>query len=138
MKRAYEKPIALASEDLMEGVYMTSGGGGGSDCYTTGAYIHQTPETGRENYVIQFDAKHAAKDNHNSSAQELIMYFNQPVTFVSAQGKLKSGDGTNTLHIDYSYWNNPHDNIGLGDLVVKSAAGLAITDSELICNRDGK
>lgn len=56
--------------------------------------------------------------------------------YVSSNGKLEGGDGTSTLTIGYEYHNNGNDNIGLGDLVVTSDAGLAVTGSVLHCNRN--
>lgn len=128
---SYQKPIVLLNEDLAEGVYAASGGG--DDCYTASASITQTPEGGRENYCIHADGKHDA--DHQSSQQILILYFNQPVTYVSSNGTYVSGNGTNVLKIKYTYWNNPTDNIGLGDVYVTSAAGLVVNSTaELICN----
>ena len=134
MKRAYEKPVAFANEELMEGVYMTSGDTTGSDCYTVTANIHQTPETGRENYCIQVSAHHEAE--HGSDTQWLVISFNQPVNYVSYNGQgaqLESGDGTSTLRIKLTYHNNPTDNIGSGDLYVTSNPGLAITGCKMEC-----
>ena len=140
MKKAYEKPVALANEEFMEGVYMASGAGasGDGDCYTITARIHQKPETGREDYRIQVDAHHDAK--HHSGEQRFIISFNQPVhfSFCNAQGAhVISGDGTSTLEIGLTYHNNFTENIGFGDLVVTSEAGLAITDVKMTyCNKD--
>ena len=132
--RTYERPVAIANDEWVEGVYMASGDGvkEGRDCYTATAKIHQTPETGREDYRIQFDARHAAKDNHHSGKQRMEISFNMPVEYVSSGGKLESGNHTQTLKIGYNYHNNASDNIGLGDLVVKADAGLAITNTVLV------
>lgn len=119
MKKSYEKPTVLTNGSFTEGVYMASG------CYTANAYIHQTPETGRETYVMQVNGRHDT--THTVDRQTLTISFNQVVTYVSSQGKLISGDGTNTLIIEYGYHNNPTDNIGLGDLEVKAGDGLEIT-----------
>ncbi|MBP5280886.1 MAG: hypothetical protein J6Z22_00115 [Lachnospiraceae bacterium] len=127
----YVKPVVLANEELAEGVYAASG-----DCYTVTGYIHQTPETGRETYVMQFNAVHAAADGHHGGAQVLIITFNQPVTYVSSAGTLCGGDGTNVISIDYGYHNNQADNIGLGDVQVASGDGLAIVGAVLTCNHD--
>ncbi len=135
MRKSYERPVVIQSDGLMEGVYMASGGD--SDCYTVEAYIHQTPETGREDYRIQVNAKHNALDNHHSTLQHLIISFNQPVNFVScsdSHATLENGDGTTTLDIKYDYHNNAVENIGLGDLVVTSDDGLAVTNCVLTCN----
>ena len=40
--REYAKPVVTVDNGLAEGVYAASG------CYTASAYIHQTPEPGRE------------------------------------------------------------------------------------------
>lgn len=115
----YSKPVILANNDLAEGVYAASG------CYTASAYIHQTPETGRGDYRIQVNGKHDA--DHTKETQWLHISFNQPVVYSSSQGTLESGNGTASLVIRYTYHQNPTDNIGLGDLVVQSDSGLAIT-----------
>lgn len=119
MKKSYEKPSVMQNGSFTEGVYMASG------CYTANAYIHQTPETGRETYVIQVNGKHDA--THTVDKQTLTISFNQNVTYVKSQGSLVSGDGSNTLVIDYGYHNNRTDNIGLGDLEVSAGDGLEIT-----------
>lgn len=120
----YSKPMVTVDQGLAEGVYAASGAG----CYTANAYIHQTPETGREDYRIQVNGQHNA--DHTKEAQILTISFNQPVKYVAyyANGaQLVNGDGTNTLTISLTYHQNPTDNIGAGDLVVTSDAGLAIT-----------
>ncbi|MCM1215773.1 MAG: hypothetical protein NC331_03005 [Lachnospiraceae bacterium] len=130
----YEKPIVLINEELAESVYAASGAGG--DCYTVTTRIHQEPETGRGDYRIQVDAIHAAGDSHHSGKQTLILYFNQAVTYKSSNGSLAGGDGTASISIDYSYHNNDYDNIGLGDVIVESDAGLDVSGAQLICNHD--
>lgn len=114
----YEKPLILRTEDLAEGIYAASG------CYTATATIHQKPETGRGDYRIQVNGIHKA--DHTKDKQWLTISFNMPVTYGSSSGTLKSGDGTSTLVIEYSYHQNPSDNIGLGDLVVEADPGLAV------------
>ena len=132
----YIKPIVLANEDLSEGVYAASGMASGNDCYTVTAYIHQIPETGRGDFRIQVDAVHAAGDGHHSGKQTLVLYFNQAVLYKSSNGSLVGGNGTSSINIDYSYHNNGTDNIGLGDVIVESDVGLAVTGAQLICNHD--
>lgn len=127
----YVKPVVLVNEELAEGVYAASG----SDCYTVTANIHQRPETGRGDYRIQVDATHAAADSHHSGKQVLILSFNQAVEYSSSNGKLVSGSGT-CISIEYEYHSNANGNIGLGDVVVKSDAGLAVTGAILTCNHD--
>ena len=126
--KSYEKPIAVAVEDMSEGVYAASGGAASdSDCYTTTARIHQTPQTGRGDYRIQVDAVHNA--DHMSNKQLLEISFNQAVTYVSCNGNgatLRSGDGSITLYIELTYTQNYTDNIGFGDLVVTSDPGLSV------------
>ena len=119
MKKTYVKPVVTEEEGVMECVYMASG------CYTTTARIHQRPQTGRGDYRIQVDGKHRA--THSNDKQTLYISFNMPVEYVSSGGRLKSGNGSTTLAISYTYHQNPNDNIGLGDLCVKADAGLAIS-----------
>ena len=117
------KPMILENNDMAEGIYAASGDG----CYTTTAYIHQRPETGRGDYRIQVDAKHHA--THTKEQQWLHISFNQAVNYKScnAQGaQLVSGNGTTSLVISMTYHQNGSDSIGFGDFVVESDAGLAI------------
>ena len=119
--KKYSKPVVSVDNGLAEGVYAASGAG----CYDASAYIHQTPQTGRGDYRIQVNGKHNA--DHTKESQVLTISFNQNVTYVSGGAGLISGNGTSTLKIKLSYHQNPNDNIGFGDLVVTSDAGLAIT-----------
>lgn len=119
--KTYTKPVIKLDSGLAEGIYAASGTG----CYTTTAYIHQTPQTGRGDYRIQVNGKH--NSDHTKESQVLTISFNQNVTYVSGGTGLISGDGTSTLKINLGYHQNPTDNIGFGDLVVTSDTGLAIT-----------
>lgn len=114
--KKYEKPI-LAVQEQSEGIYLASG------CYTTTAYITQKPQLGRGDYRIQVNGKHSA--DHTKDAQILTISFNMSVEYVSSNGSLISGNG-NVLQIKLAYHQNPNDNIGLGDLVVKADSGLEI------------
>lgn len=126
----YVKPMILANEELAEGVYAASG----ADCYTISWNIHQTPQQGRGDYRIQFNATHAA--DHHSTGQKLVVSFNKPVEYVGSNGKLVSGSGTSTITVSFEYHNNNGpEGIGLGDLIVKADAGLAITSAYLVCNK---
>lgn len=97
----------------------------GTGCYTVTAKIHQTPQIGRGDYRIQVDGQHHA--DHTKEAQTLTISFNQPVTYSSSSGTLAGAATGTTLTINYTYHQNPNDNIGLGDLVVVSDPGLSIT-----------
>ena len=119
----YSRPVISIDSGLAEGVYMASGAG----CYTASAEIKQTPETGRQNYVIQVNGHHSQDAVHTREEQVLTISFNQNVNYVSGGAGLISGNGTPTLRIKLSYHQNPNDNIGFGDLTVTSDAGLAIT-----------
>lgn len=132
----YVKPVLVGNDEIFEGVYAASGSVAGANCYTVTTYIHQTPQEGRGDYRIQVNGKHAASDNHHSGKQVLTLSFNLPVEYQSSNGKLTSGDGTSKIEIEYGYHNNATDNIGLGDVVVKADAGLAVTGAVLSCNYD--
>lgn len=119
--KQYSKPVVSIDNGLAEGVYAASGAG----CYDASAYIHQTPETGRGDYRIQVNGKHNA--DHTRESQTLTISFNQNVTYVSGGAGLISGNGTPTLEVKLGYHQNPNDNIGFGDLIVTSNAGLSIT-----------
>ena len=117
----YSKPMVTVDQGLAEGVYAASGTG----CYTVTAKIHQTPQIGRGDYRIQVDGQHHA--DHTKEAQTLTISFNQPVTYSSSSGTLAGAATGTTLTINYTYHQNPNDNIGLGDLVVVTEPGLSIT-----------
>lgn len=138
--KKYEKPLLIANEGFAEGVYAASGADSSSaddsDCYTATASIHQKPETGRGDYRIQVNGVHAASDGHHSGEQHLFLSFNQSVTYSSSNGELVSGDNTSCIEIKYNYHNNGNDNIGLGDVIVTSDAGLAVSSATLTCNYD--
>lgn len=124
-KRVYSKPeVEKMAFQFENQVTATSSGG----CYSTTAFIHQTPQTGRGDYRIQVNGQHHA--DHTRNAQVLHISFNQPVVYKScgANGaSLIAGNSTTNLEIALSYYQNPNDNIGFGDLCVESDPGLAIT-----------
>ena len=122
---AYIKPTAEKVTFTYEDQVVAARSDSGNGCYTADAHIHQTPETGRGDYRIQVNGKHNA--DHTKEVQWLHISFNLPVNYSSSQGTLLSGDGSNTLVIEYHYHQNPTDNIGLGDLCVVAEPGLAIT-----------
>lgn len=117
----YKKPVISIDNGLAEGVYAASG------CYSTNAYIYQTPQTGRGDYRIQVNGKHSS--DHTKESQILTISFNQNVTYVSGGAGLAGGNGTTTLIINLSYHQNPNDNIGFGNLVVTSEPGLKIVSA---------
>ena len=123
--KGYEKPVIVINEELSEGIYASSGAG----CYTVNAYIVQIPQIGRGDYRIQLDAIHNA--DHTNNSQRLTISFNQGVSYVSSNGELIYGDGTGTLIIDFSYWQNEYDKVGLGELVVTSDENLTIKNVRL-------
>ena len=124
----YEKPVVLVNEELAEGVYAGSG-----NCYTFDARITQTPQNGRDTYIIQIDGTHDAADHHHSDSRTVKISFNQNVTYVSSGAEVMTGSGTNTLYLTYVQKNGDYHNnggpefIGLGNLTVKAGDGLAIT-----------
>lgn len=131
----YEKPMAIVTEGVSEGVYMASGANG-DDCYTVRTNIHQVPQQGRGDYRIQVNAAHAATDSHHSGEQILTLTFNQPVTYSGSNGQLVSGNGSQTLNIRFNYHNNGTDNIGMGDVIVVSDPGLSILGAVVSCNHN--
>lgn len=129
--KKYEKPVVMINEELAEGVYA------GSGCFKISDYTPQEPVTGRETYVIGFNAKH--EDTHKTKTMLLTLTFNQPVEYVSSgwMSSLYSGNNTNVLVIKYA---GSHDingdkgqNVGLSDIQVKSDAGLQVLSTKLEC-----
>ena len=126
----YEKPMIL-NMGTYEGVYAASGDG---DCWVVEAYIHQWPETGREDYRIQTNGYHDNTDNHYSNIQ-ITYHFNQVVTFSFCNGGTLVGSATGTtITIERNIGTkNAHENLGLGDVVVTSDAGLVLTGVSWTC-----
>lgn len=113
---SYEKPVLVELDETVEGVYAASG------CYTVTARIHQQANN---IYRIQVDAKHDT--THSCSKQTLFLSFNMPVEYQGSSGTLRGSSAGTQIAIDYSYWNNPKDNIGLADVTVSAEDGLVIT-----------
>ncbi len=123
----YVKPTVMLNDEVSEGVYAASG------CYSVRTTVHQDAvENGKLTYRFQVDADHDA--DHTCSSQTLYMTFNQPVEYQYSNGTLiGSGTGT-TLQIQFSYWNNPSDRIGLGEITVTSEPGLVATSLKMTDN----
>ena len=126
----YEKPVVVANEELAEGVYAGSG-----DCYTFTGKVVQSPAEGMDYYVVQIDGYHHAEDGHHSNNRTVQVKFNQSVTYVASMAKSCMGTGSDTLILEYEGTNGSYHNnsgwptpeyMGLGDLKVKSAAGLKV------------
>lgn len=125
----YTKPTAEKISFTYENQVVAASSDG---CYTVTGYIHQRPETGRGDYRLQINAVHSA--DHTCEHQTLYVTFNQPVTYKFCNGNgatLIGGDGTNTLEVSLTYHNNPNDNIGIGDFVVESDAGLEFVSASM-------
>lgn len=134
--REYTKPECVVCDDLAEGVFMASCSMPQSTCYIVNSYSHQAPETGRGDYRIQVNAHHQADAGHTTDDEILYIRFNQSVTYKCGGVGCYSGDGTTLLGIQYRHHNNPNDNIGAGDIIVESSAGLTILDVKMVCNHN--
>ena len=98
----------------------TNIGGNGSRCYTCEAKINQRPETGRDDFRIQINARH--NGDHSCDEQILTIVFNHPATFIScSNGSLNGANNTIKIQVKLRYHNNQNDNIGMGDFIVKSS-----------------
>ena len=138
--KTYVKPIVLANEELAEGVYAASGAGvGGGDCYNVSAYVHQTPELGRNSFCVQANAEHAAADGHHSGTQILTLTFEKAVTYQSCSSAYATplvSSGT-TIKISFNYHANALEYHGLGDIYVTTNDGtetLADPHAVLSCD----
>lgn len=123
--RNYEKPVVIGCDDVAEGVYAASG------CYTVTTVIHQTPQEGRQTYLIQVNAVHSA--DHMNTEQLLTLGFNQPVQYESSAGTPVVSSG-NEIKILYKYYSNPSDKIGFGDVSVSSESGLQVVYAHMTDN----
>lgn len=121
--KKYSKPTILVNDEYSEGVYAASG------CYQVTAQIRQDHQVGRSDYRISVKGKHAA--DHTCSKQTLTISFNMPVVYKSSGGTLVGATSGTTLVIQYGYFQNPTDNIGLSDLIVEADQGLQITSISL-------
>ena len=131
--RRYEKPMALANTGLAEGVYMASGMSS-SDCYSPTVIPDQTPAPGRNSYTFRIRAPHSS--NHTTNQQEVIISFNEPVSFIRAEGyACIEGDNTSTLHIACTRFNNGNDNFEflLEVQTLQEVSGLSVTGCVIRC-----
>ncbi|MCF0136708.1 MAG: hypothetical protein HUJ69_09880 [Lachnospiraceae bacterium] len=141
----FQSTTVTATGKAKKAIINSGGSGGGSDsgsippcadCYpNTTAKINQTPATGFPYYVIGIQTRHEARPAHTSGHQALVLAFNQPVTYSRSNGTITAGDGTPIIRIDYTYWQNANDNIGLGDVYLYSETntGLALTGAIMLC-----
>lgn len=135
----YVKPVVIDNAEVFEGVYAASG-----DCYSVTWDIHQTPQEGRGDYRIQFNATHGpdGPTDHHSTGQVLTVNFNMPVTYVGCEAAnaaectptLIGGGEGNTINVNFQYHANQSEYHGLGDLIVTADAGLAVVGASLSCN----
>ena len=121
--KKYNKPTILVNDEYSEGVYAASG------CYQVTASIRQDNQIGRSDYRITVRGKHAA--DHTCTKQTLTISFNMPVVYKSSKGTIQGSTTGTTLVIQYGYYQNRNDNIGLGDLIVEADQGLQITSISL-------
>lgn len=121
--KEYSKPTILVNDEYSEGVYAASG------CYQVTASIRQDHQVGRSDYRISVNGKHAA--DHTCNKQTLTISFNMPVVYKSSGGTIQGSTTGTTLVIQYGYWQNKNDNIGLSDLIVEADQGLQITSISL-------
>lgn len=121
--KKYSKPTIFVNDEDSEGVYAASG------CYSITVNIHQKPQNGRGDYRIQVNGIHAA--DHTCNKQTLTISFNMPVVYKSSGGIIQGSTTGTTLVIQYGYWQNKNDNIGLGDLIVEADQGLQVTSVAL-------
>lgn len=119
----YEKPIVLANSELSEGVYAASGYGS-SDGYNLTLRNHQEPALGQDDYRYQFDVNYNSNADVGNTNHILTIQFNQPVDITSAGNNGTVISNSNGLvQIMYTTPGNSSENIGLGDLIVKTTNG---------------
>ena len=133
MTKKYEKPMALVNNDLAESVYMASGEASNT-CYSPTVTPDQTPAPGRNTYTFRIRAPH--NGDHTTNQQEVIISFNEPVTFIRAENnQCISGDNSTTLHISCNRFNNGTDNFEflLEVQAVQEVPNLSVTGCVIVC-----
>lgn len=93
----YEKPVVLGSDDLAEGVFAASGGGGNSstDCWTVGGRSVQ--DWNGSHNVFEMSATHSKAVTHITSKVVYTYTFSQPI--VNAYSEFDSGFSGNTVTV---------------------------------------
>ena len=126
----YEKPMVIANDELAEGVFAASG------CYTVTWKKHQDTQEGRTTLRFQIDAVHDASPT--CSEQYLTLNFTMPVKYVGSNGTLVSPASsdieTTVMKIKFTYWNNPNDNIGMGEVTVIGDSAADISSASMTDN----
>lgn len=77
---SYQKPIVLLNEDLAEGVYAASGGGGdtSTDCWTVTPVSVQ--DWSGSHHIFEIRCTHSNTVEHISGATTVTLKFSAPVT----------------------------------------------------------
>lgn len=117
----YEKPMFFETDDLAEGIYLSSGAG--DTCWQ---YQGWRPDDnffveGVDEYRFRVDFKHIEVNHYNSKDAFVTLFFNHPVTVVSCDhvsGGTSgiSGNGTTTISFttDMGLGNNQNENFSIG------------------------
>ena len=82
-------------------------------------------------YTINSKSELNIEIEYSNETVVIFEFTYENITYKSSNGTLASAETGTTLVINYTYHQNPQDNIGLGDLVVTSGAGLAVNDVKI-------
>lgn len=87
-----------------------------SPCATLNASLIKNVSSGKAS--VNMNLKHDCKDGLPSDSQAVTLKFNENVTASSSNGVVLSGNGTNTLVVQYNYYLNPTGNMEFTDLEI--------------------
>lgn len=119
----------------------SSGGGGSipdeseataSSCFDVKAtLIHHSDS----NYMYRIIATH--NSDHTTDNEILTLTFNEPVTYLSSEGALLSGNGTTTLQLGLSRFLNPTGSCGFDLRVLCESDSLGLVSARIQCGGAG-
>ena len=101
--KTYEKPIAIKTDDLSEGIYAASGGVNHASVTINNSTQYDASQNAYWNTLDWSDWKASELDRHANGGMYVTLNYNMPVKYKNTGTpfiSLHSGDGTNVLVLD--------------------------------------
>lgn len=103
-----------------------------SSCFDVVATLYEHSDS---NYRYMIEATHNSE--HTTDNEILTLTFNEPVTYLSSEGALLSGNGTTTLQLGLTRHLNYNDNLGFLVRVTCESDSLGLVSARMQCGGAG-
>lgn len=140
MKKVYEKPMAMATEEYAEGVYMASGSTVGKDCWDIQPKSVQSWNGWA--HVFEIKITHSKSVEHISNATTAVLTFNHAITSASAEGNCSASVSGNKVTVVRTLHANGYKSGDVATYKVFAVASdeattkaLAITGATITCSK---